>query len=312
MRIFFAGASGVIGQRLLPRLVGDGHEVTALTRTPEKAEPLRAAGAEAVVCDVLDAERLREAVVAARPEVVLQHLTDLPPDLNPRNLKRAYEANDRVRGEGGANLLAAALAAGARRYVAQNVCFLYAPEGGPVKDEEARLFTDAPPPFDRTIRATREMERRIVEAEGIEGLVLRFGFWYGPGTSFAPDGYIAREVMRRRFPVVGRGRGVYSFVHIDDVAEATIAAMQRGEPGVYNVTDDDPAPMAEWLPVYAEALGAKPPRRVPNWLASLFAGRYTTYMATELRGASNEKAKRELDWRPRRPSWRQGFREALG
>jgi nucleoside-diphosphate-sugar epimerase len=311
MKVFFAGASGVIGRRLLPRLVEDGHEVVALTRTSEKAEGLRAAGAEAVVCDVLDAEGLRDAVVAAEPEVVLQHLTDLPQDLNARNLKRAYEANDRVRGEGGSNLLAAARAAGARRYIAQNVCFLYEPTGGPVKDEEAPLFTSAPPPFDHTIRATQEMERGILAAEGIEGLVLRFGFWYGPGTTFAEDGYTAREVMRRRFPIVGGGRGINSFVHIDDVAEATIEAMERGTPGVYNVCDDDPAPMAEWLPAYAEALGAKSPRRVPRWLARLVAGPYAVYMATELRGASNGKAKRELSWRPKWPSWRQGFKEAL-
>jgi nucleoside-diphosphate-sugar epimerase len=226
-------------------------------------------------------------------------------------MESAYAANDRVRGEGGANLLAASVEAGARRYVAQNICFLYAPEGDSVKGEEARLFTDAPAPFDRTIEATQRMEERIVGTEGIEGIVLRFGLWYGPGTSFAPDGYSAGEVRRRRFPIVGDGGGVYSFVHVDDVAEATIAAFDRGAPGVYNVADDDPAPMREWLPAYAEALGAARPRRVPSWLARLVAGRYSVYMATELRGASNEKAKRELGWRPAHPSWRSGFAEAL-
>lgn len=312
MRIFFAGASGVIGRRLLPLLLDGGHEVVAMTRTPAKADGLREAGAEPVVCDVLDANSLRRAVAEARPEVVLQHLTDLPQDLNPRNIARAYRSNDRVRAEGGANLLAASREAGARRYIAQNVCFLYAPEGGPVKDEGAPLFTDAPPPFDRTIDLTRQMEERIVAAEGIEGVVLRFGFWYGPGTTWAPDGYSAGEVRRRRFPIVGDGGGVYSFVHVDDVGRATIAALDRGGPGVYNVADDDPARMRDWLPAYAEALGAKPPRRVPRWLGRLVAGRYAVYMATELRGASSEKAKRALGWEPRWPSWRQGFREALG
>lgn len=311
MRIFFAGASGVIGRRLLPLLVEGGHEVVAMTRTPAKAEELRAAGAEPVVCDVLDADALHRVVTDARPEAVLQHLTDLPQDLNPRNMKRAYRANDKVRVEGGANLLAASLEAGAKRYIAQNVCFLYAPEGGPVKDEEARLFTDAPAPFDRTIQLTKRMEDEIVAAEDMDGLVLRFGLWYGPGTTWAPDGYSAREVGRRRFPIVGDGGGFYSFVHVDDVASATIAALDRGSPGVYNVADDEPAPMREWLPVYAEALDARPPRRVPRWLARIVAGRYAVYMATELRGASNEKAKRALGWQPRWASWRQGFREAL-
>jgi nucleoside-diphosphate-sugar epimerase len=174
------------------------------------------------------------------------------------------------------------------------------------------LFTDAPPPFDRSIRIQGEMDRRVVGAEGLEGIVLRFGQWYGPGTTYASDGYMANEVRRRRFPIVGPGTGVFSFVHIDDVVEATIAALERGSAGIYNVCDDEPAPLREWLPVYAEALGTKPPRRVPRWLARLAAGKFATLMTTELRGASNAKAKRELGWTPRHPSWRQGFREALG
>lgn len=312
MRVFLAGASGVIGRPLIPALVAAGHEVTGITRRPERAEAIRAAGAEAVVCDVLDATAVGEAVGAAAPEAVIQHLTDLPPDLNPRNMKRAYAANDRLRTEGSKNLVAAALESGVRRYVAQNVCFFYAPEGGAVKEEGDRLFTDAPPPFDRSIKLAAEMEERVTRTPGLEGLVLRFGVWYGPATSFASDGFIANEVRRRRFPIVGAGTGINSFVHIDDVVEATQLALERGDPGMYNVCDDEPAPMAEWVPAYAEAIGARPPRRVPRWLARLVAGRYATYLATELRGASNAKAKREFGWKPRFESWRQGFFEGLG
>jgi 2-alkyl-3-oxoalkanoate reductase len=284
-----------------------------MTRSPEKTEWIRAAGAEPAVCDALDGAAVHDAVGAAKPEVVVQHLTDLPPNLNPRNMKEAYVANDRLRAEGTPNLVAAAATAGARRFVCQNIAFLYAPEGASVKTEEDPMFLDAPPPFDRSVAATAAMERSVLDAGGgLEGLMLRFGFWYGPGTSFASDGYQAKEVRRRRFPIVGEGTGIYSFTHIDDVVDGTMAALEHGPPGIYNVVDDDPAPVSEWLPAYAEALGAKPPRRVPRWLARLLVGRFPAYMMTELRGASNEKAKRDLGWTPRYSSWRQGFKEALG
>ena len=312
MRIFFAGASGVIGRVLLPRLVEQGHHVSAVTRSPHKLDALEAAGAEPVLCDVLDAERLRELVVAARPEVVLQHLTDLPQDLNPRKLKQAYEANNRVRGQGSANLVAAAEAAGARRYVAQNVSFLYRPAGPAVLDEDAPLWTDAPEPYGAMIRLHVDMERRIIENPHFAGLVLRYGFWYGPGTTFASDGYSARQVRKRRYPIVGDGGGLSQFVHVDDVAETTILAMTNGPPGAYNIADDDPAPMRQWLPEYARAIGARPPRHVPVWLARLVVGGFVTMQATVMRGVSNEKAKRELDWKPKYASWREGFRAARG
>ena len=312
MRIFLAGATGVIGRRLLPRLVEQGHEVTAMTRSAERAAALNAAGAEAVVCDALDAEAVRSAVAGARPEVVVNHLTDLPQELNPRKLKRAYAANDRIRSVGAPNLVAAARDAGARRIVSQSIAFVYAPQGGPVKDEDAPLQLDAPPPFDGSVGAARELEHATTDTAGIEGVALRFGFWYGPGTTYAPGGYTAEQVKARRFPIIGSGEGTFSFVHVDDVAEATIAAFERGSPGVYNVVDDEPAPMREWLPAYAEALGAPPPRRAPQWLVRLFAGKFIASMATELRGASNAKARRELGWAPRYESWRRGFREALG
>ena len=312
MRIFLAGGTGVVGRPLVPRLASDGHHVTAITRNPNRVTQLEAQGAEAVVCDVLDGERLRNVVKAAVPDVVVQHLTDLPPDLNPRNLKKAYEANDRVRGEGSRNLVAAAEAAGARRFIAQNVCFLYAPVGPSIVDEEAPLWTEAPEPFGATIRLHVEMERRIVQNANFEGLVLRYGFWYGPGTTFAPDGYTAGEVRRRRYPVIGAGTGMQSFIHMDDVVDTTVLALERGGPGVYNVVDDDPAPVHQWLPAYAAVLGAPEPRRIPAWLARLVAGSFITAQSLNMRGASNEKAKEAFDWKPKYPSWREGFKVALG
>jgi nucleoside-diphosphate-sugar epimerase len=312
VRVFLAGASGVIGKPLIPALTGAGHEVTAITRSERNAEAIRAAGAEAVIADVLDPEQTKAAVVAARPEVVVSHLTKLPADLNPRNMKTAYPENDLVRGQGNANLLAGARAAGARRIVVQNVCFLYAPQGEAVKTEDAPLISGGPDYVENSIAVHNEMERSVTQAGDVEGLVLRFGYWYGPGTSFAPDGWGAGEIRKRRFPIVGDGGGLFSFCHIDDVVGATIASLDSGSSGVYNVCDDDPAPVREWLPELADALGAPPPRKVPLWLARLFSGGFGATMMTRLRGASNAKAKRDLGWTPRWPSWRQGFREALG
>jgi len=309
MKVFLAGASGVVGRRLVPMLVAAGHDVTGLTRTPAGAEAIRATGAQAVLGDVLDAERVRALVTETAPDAVVQHLTDLPSALGPRGLAKAYAGNDRVRREGTANLVAAAEAAGARRYVAQNVCFFYATEGGPVKDEDAPLLDDLPPPFDRSARVYRRLEATVLGARGLEGLVLRCGWWYGPGTTYAPDGHQAGEIRRRRVPVVGDGGGVFSFVHVDDVATATLAALERGGSGVYNVCDDEPAPVREWLPALAATLGAPPPRRVPAWLAALLVGRFGVRFFTEARGASNVKAKRELGWDPAHPTWRAGFEQ---
>jgi nucleoside-diphosphate-sugar epimerase len=310
VRVFVAGASGVVGRRLLPRLVAAGHEVTGMTRRPERTEAIRGAGAQAVVCDALDGAAVREAVAASRPDAVVQHLTDLPKRLGPRNLARAYRANDRVRREGTANLVAAAEAAGARRFIAQNVCFLYAHEGGPVKDEDAPLMDGAPPPFDRSIRVYREMEARVVGA-GLDGLVLRCGWWYGPGTTYGPDGYMVGQLRRRLLPIVGDGAGVFSFVHVDDVAGATVDALARGGAGIYNVCDDEPAPVREWLPALAAAAGAPRPLRVPAWLARMAVGRFPSLWFTDARGASNAKARRELGWVPAHPTWRTGFPETF-
>jgi nucleoside-diphosphate-sugar epimerase len=309
MRVFVAGASGAIGRPLLPRLIAAGHEVTGTTRSEQRAEAIRATGAQAAICDALDAEALHAAVTGTAPEVVVHQLTALPHRFDPRD-KEIYAATNRLRSEGTRTLLDAARAAGARRMICQSIAFAYAP--GPqaeVKDEDAPLALGAPAPFGDGVRAVDEMERAVVGAEGLEGLVLRYGWFYGPGTYYADDGSMAEDVRRRRFPVLGKGTGLFSFVHVDDAASATVAAVERGAPGVYNVVDDDPAPQREWLPVYADAIGAKKPLRVPVWVARLVVGKIAT-VASVQPGAANAKAKRELGWQPRWPSWRQGFRDA--
>jgi nucleoside-diphosphate-sugar epimerase len=311
VRVFVAGASGVIGRPLVGRLMADGHRVTGMTRREERAAEIRERGAESVVCDVFDPEALNRAVSDARPDVVVHELTALPPDLDPRK-KGIYEANNRIRREGTRNLVAAARQAGAKRLVAQSIAFIYASEGTWVKTEEDPAMSDAPGEFGEGVAATLDLERQVVGAEGIDGLVLRYGFFYGPGTSYASDGYQAELVRKRRFPIVGHGDGTFSFIHVDDAAAATVAACERGAPGIYNVTDDEPAPVRDWLPAYAQAVGAKPPRRLPAWLVRLLAGAGVAAFATALRGASNEKAKGELGWQPSHPSWRQGFTQALG
>jgi nucleoside-diphosphate-sugar epimerase len=309
MKVFVAGASGAIGRPLLRQLVAAGHEVTGTTRREERAEEIRAAGAAAVVCDIFDAAALETVVKQAAPEVVVNQLTSLPHEYNPRKAS-FYAATDRVRREGGHNLVEAARKAGAKRFLTQSIAFLYAPEGDWVKSEDARPFEDAQGHFRSAVEAMIGHEREVVDSPDFEGLVLRYGQFYGPGTYYAPDGHLGREVSRRRFPIVGPGTGTFSFLHVEDAAGATVAALSSGAAGIYNIVDDEPAPLHEWLPVYAEALGAKPPRRVPIWLAKLVAGSSVAEMAVGLRGASNAKAKRQLGWRPQYPSWREGFRDA--
>jgi nucleoside-diphosphate-sugar epimerase len=311
LRVFVAGASGAIGRPLVRALLAAGHQVTGMTRREERVAELRAAGATAVVCDALDPEALRDEVVLAAPEVVVHELTALPEKLDPRE-PGVYDATNRVRREGTANLVAAAHAAGATRMVAQSVAFLYEPEGDWVKGEEASPMRRAAGAFATALEGIMDLERQVLGAEGIDGLVLRYGFFYGPGTSYRRDGYQAQEVRRRRFPVVGRGNGMFSFVHVDDAAAATVAAVEGGSPGVYNVVDDEPARLRDWLPVFADAVGAPRPWRIPTFIARLAAGKAVATMATQLRGASNAKAKAELGWAPAHPTWRDGFRDALG
>jgi nucleoside-diphosphate-sugar epimerase len=312
MRVFVAGASGAIGRRLVPSLVEAGHDVTGMTRSADKAESLRGAGADPTVCDALDAEAVRDAVAAAKPEVVVHELTAIPPAFNPRRMAEEFAPTNRLRSDGTRHLVDAAAAAGARRIVAQSIAFAYAPTDGWVKTEDDELFLDAPEAFRSTFEAVHALESAVLRADDLEGVVLRYGFFYGAGTPYAPDGFVAEQVRRRRFPVGGRGTGHFSFIHLDDAARATVAAVEGGPPGAYNVVDDEPAPVAEWLPAYAAALGAPPPRRLPGWLVRLAAGPYALYTMTELRGASNARARERLGWAPQLSSWRQGFGDALG
>ena len=315
MRVFVAGASGAIGGRLVPMLMEAGHAVVAMTRTAEKADAIRASGAEPVLADALDADSVGAAVRAAEPEAVVHQLTALSSMTgNPRKFAEDFALTNRLRTEGTDHLLAAARAAGARRFVAQSYAgWPYAREGGPVKSEDDPLDPDPPAAARDALDAMRYLDRIVPGAEGIEGVVLRYGGFYGPGTGIArgEESALIEAIRKRRFPVVGGGTGVWSFVHIDDAASATLAALDRGAPGIYNVVDDDPAPVSEWLPALADAIGAKPPRRVPTWIGRLAGGEMAVSLMTQVRGASNAKAKRELGWQPEHPSWREGFPAAL-
>ena len=305
MRIFVAGATGAVGRALLPMLVRAGHMVTGLTRSPAKAELLRELGAEPVVADALDARAIHAAVTTARPDVIVHQLTDLK-GVDLRKFDRAFATSNRLRTEGLDHLLAAARAAGVQRFVAQSYCgWPYAREGGTVKTEDDPLDPDPPRDMRPTLEAIRTLERTLTTSTMPIGVALRYGGFYGPGTGVFDPTTIS-EIRKRRFPLIGGGTAWWSFVHIDDAAEATAVAIERGR-GVYNIVDDDPAPVSAWLPALAVMLGAKAPLRAPAWLARLIAGEPLTVMMTQSRAGSNAKAKRELSWQPRHSSWRQGF-----
>ena len=312
MRVLVAGATGVIGRPLVKKLHEQGHEVVGTTRSEGKAQAVRELGGEPVVVDARDTDALRRAVVEARPDVVINQLTALPQRLDYKRADQTFGATTELRGKVGPVLAGIAAEAGARRLIAQSVCFFYGSSGKQAHTEDDPLI-ELPPdqPAAQGVIALEALEGSTVETPGLEGVVLRYGFFYGPGSAYASDGAWAEDVRRRRFPIVGKGTGIFSYIHVDDAVSATIAALERGS-GIYNVCDDDPAPMSEWLPVYAEALGAKRPRRVPVWLASWIAGKQAAAMSTRLEGASNAKAKQELGWQPKYPSFREGFREALG
>jgi len=308
MRVLVAGATGAIGRQLVPRLVESGHAVVGMTRSPAKADAVRALGAEVAVADALDPEQVAAALATAEPEAVVHQLTSIANTAELRNLDRAFAGTNQLRTRGTDHLLSAARAAGVRRFVAQSYApSIYARVGGPVKSEDAPLEQDAPSSARETVAAVQYLERAVLDADWTEGIVLRYGGFYGPGTSMAPGAEQLEAIRQRKFPVVGGGAGVMSFIHVADAAEATVAALERGRPGVYNVVDDDPAPLRDWLPAVAEEIGAKPPRRVPRWLGRLFAGEAMAVMTTEARGASNAKIKRELGWAPGHPSWRGGI-----
>ncbi|HEX6207394.1 MAG TPA: NAD(P)-dependent oxidoreductase [Actinomycetota bacterium] len=313
MRIFVVGATGALGRRLVPLLVEGGHAVIGTTRTPDKVEGLMAMGAAPVVLDLLERDAVREALFRTEPEVVVHQATALAGFTDFRKFDQGFAATNRLRTEGTDNLIAAMRGLGIRRLVAQSYAgWPHERVGGPVKTEEDPLDEDPPEAVRRTLGAILHLERAVLDTEGIDGIALRYGGFYGPGTSLGEGGFQLEAVRRRRFPIVGRGTGITSFIHIDDAATGTLAAIESHRTGLYNIVDDDPAPVAEWLPILADAIDAKPPRRVPVWMARLFAGEHGVVMMTEARGASNAKAKRELGWRPGYPAWRDGFRRGLG
>ncbi|HEX2096029.1 MAG TPA: NAD(P)-dependent oxidoreductase [Solirubrobacterales bacterium] len=315
MRILVAGATGALGRQLVPRLVERGHEVVGMSRSAERAALLEEHGARAVVADALDPDSVARAVVESEPEAIVHELTSLAAGIDMRRFDASFEQTNRLRTVGTDHLLAAGRAAGVRRFVAQSYAgWPYAREGGSVKSEDAPLDPSPPAPMRTTLEAIRHLEEAVTGTPEIEGVVLRYGALYGPGTSLSvePDGEHTAAIRDRRFPLVGDGAGVWSFVHVADAAEATAVAVERGAPGIYNVVDDTPAPVREWLPAAAEALGAKPPRRVPRWLGRLLAGEAAVVMMTEVRGASNAKARRELGWRPERRSLWEGLAAEAG
>jgi nucleoside-diphosphate-sugar epimerase len=314
MKVFVAGASGALGKQLLPMLVADGHEVTGMTRSPAKQDLIRELGARPAVADALDPEAVARAVAEVEPEVVVHELTAIDAGSMGRSIDKMFALTNRLRTEGTDHLLAAARAVGARRFIAQSFAgWPFERTGGPVKTEDDPLQTAPPKSVSQSLEAIRYLEQTVAGAEGIEGLVLRYGGFYGPGTSLGtnPDGAQIEMLRKRRLPVIGNGAGIWSLVHIQDAAAATAATVERGRPGIYNIVDDEPAAVRELLPEVAKTIGAKPPRRIPRWLGHLIAGEGNAIMMTEVRGASNAKAKRELDWELRYPSWRLGFREGL-
>lgn len=302
MRVFVAGASGAIGRPLVARLVARGHQVVGMTRSPEAARSLVEMGVEAALADAFDAEAVHRAVSQAAPDVVVEQLTSLPKTNTRESMRATAALHNGLRREGGANVQAAAEAAGARRYVAQSVGFWAAP-GPTLADEETPFAFEGPPAVAGGSRTLALLERRVLDASGLEGIVLRYGFFYGPGTWYGRDGSVADQVRERRHPLVGDGRGVWSFVHVEDAAEVTVRAVERGRPGVYVVVDDHPSEMERWLPEYANWLGAPPPLRVSDEEALRSRGPEFVYYATRLRGASNAKARRELGFRPRPLEW---------
>jgi nucleoside-diphosphate-sugar epimerase len=310
VKVFVAGATGVLGRPLVAALVKGGHDVTGTTRSAAKVSAIEAAGATAVVCDALDRDAVFRAVEAAAPEVAIHQLTALPDRF--AKLRKGSPGTNRLRTEATRHLVEAAVAAGSRRVIAESIAFLYEPTGPAIASEDSPVWPAAPEPYGSMIGALRDLEQTVTGTDGIEGVVLRYGALYGAGTWYAPDGDMTTQVRKRRMPIVGNGAGITSFVHVDDAASATVRALDHGDPGVYNIVDDSPVSYADHLPAFAELLGAKPPRHVPLWLVRVVAGAVAATAVTEQRGASNAKAKRELGWTPTYATWREGFTAEFG
>jgi nucleoside-diphosphate-sugar epimerase len=312
MKVLVTGGTGAIGKFLLPLLLENRHEVVALTRSVTKAPQLEDSGVSAIIVDPLDKPRLTAAVRRAEPDVIIHQLTALSGVGNFRKFDQEFALTNRFRTEVTDTLLAAARTIGTRRFIAQSYCgWPYAKKGGPVKTEEDPLDPTPPESFARTLAAIRYLEGTVSKTTFLEAIALRYGMFYGPGTSIGKGGAILKMTRKRRFPIVGGGGGVWSFIHILDAARATVAAISRGAPGIYNIVDDDPAKVATWLPALAKAIEAKPPYRIPHWLGELTIGKAGVSIMTQIRGCSNAKAKRELNWTPIYPSWRIGFVDSL-
>jgi len=309
MKVLVAGATGALGKQLVPKLVARGHDVVGMTRSESKRQLILDMGAAPTVADALDPDQVARAVATAEPEVIAHELTALSDSLDLRHFDRTFAMTNRLRTEGTDHLLAAGRAVGISRFVAQSYAgWPSARTGGRVKTEDDPLDPTPPDSMRASHDAIRYLETAVTGADWTEGVVLRYGGFYGPGTALGPDGGETVEMVRKRkFPVVGDGGGIWSFVHIEDAADATVAAIEHGPRGIYNIVDDEPAPVSEWLPAAAAAVGARAPRRVPRWLGRVLAGEAAVVMMTEVRGASNLKPKRELGWQPRHPSWRDGF-----
>jgi nucleoside-diphosphate-sugar epimerase len=310
MRILVAGATGAIGLQLVPQLIAAGHSVVGTTRTAAKAELIKRMGAEPVIADGLDAPAIRAAVIAAGPDTIIDQMTDLADVTDIRHFDRAFTATNRLRTQGTDFLLAAAREARVGRFIAQSFCgWTYGRGGEEVKTETDALDPDPPEELRRTLQAIQHLEDAVAGSADPEGIVLRYGSFYGPDTGMLSRAMID-QLRSRRVPLIGGGGGRWSFIHVEDAAAATVAAVERGKPGnIYNIVDDEPAEVSEWLPALATLVGARSPIRVPAWLGRLFAGEHLVSMMTEVRGGSNAKAKQELGWRPAHPSWRQGFAE---
>lgn len=312
MRILVAGATGAIGLNLVPQLIAAGHSVVGTTRTARKAEIIRRMGAEPAIADGLDAPAIRATVLAAKPDIIIHQMTDLAAVTDLRHFDRAFAATNRLRTQGTDLLLVAAREAGVKRFIAQSFCgWTYDRSGEPVKTEDDALDSDPPEELHRTLDAIQYLEDAVTSPATPDGIVLRYGSFYGPDTGMLSHAMID-QVRHRRVPLIGGGGGRWSFIHVEDAASATVAAIERGVPGnIYNIVDDEPAPVSEWLPALATLVGARPPIRVPAWLGRLFAGEHLVSMMTEVRAGSNAKAKQELGWRPAHPSWREGFAEII-
>jgi nucleoside-diphosphate-sugar epimerase len=313
MKVFVAGSTGAVGKSLIPLLLKSGHQVVALSRTAQKAQELEAIGVKVAIADAFDKEGLTVAIQKIEPEVIIHQLTAIPSNTNFKKLDEQFALTNRLRTEVTDTLLAAARLVGARRFIAQSFCgWPFAREGGPIKTEQDPLDPNPPGSFRKTLAAIRYLEEAVSKATDLEALALRYGFFYGPGTSIATNGAVVELIRKRQIPIVGDGAGIWSFIHIHDVARATVAAVSRGASGIYNIVDDEPAAVSTWLPFLADAVGAKPPWRLPVWLAKLAIGEGGVSMMTKIRGGSNAKAKPELGWQPIYPSWRRGFIEGLG